>query len=310
MIHFYYGDNDYRIDQAVAKVSNGFIGKFGKADVTNIDVASTDTADIMDQLTAMSLFSANRLVVVKQFTDNADNWLSLERVIPQIADGTEVVLTDSKITGKVKNLTRTKTYKALQKANADIQKMDMLKSFDVRPWLNDEIKRRKLDFQTPAINYLIQQTSGDDNQQARLMIELNKLALLAIPITTQIIDEYVEPSPAINSFNIFTDAITDNKQRAIAEVRRLALTDDANKFLGLLASQEYALSVAVFGGQAKINPYQLRKSQELANRIGSRSEQMVRMRRIATILAKLDGEIKLSRPDEAWLRIEAAIASL
>lgn len=310
MIHFFYGDNDYAISQAVAKIVADFATKYGRDNVVNIDVASTEPVDVINQLTAVSLFSSNRLVVVKSLTDNQDNWVLLENNVGQIADGTDVVITDNKQTGKVKNLARTKTYKALQAADVDIKKFELLKQYDIRPWLQSEAGQRGLKFQGSALNYLIQQTAGEDNQQARLTIELDKLALLNRDITNAVIDEYVEPSPAINTFNIFTDAITGNKKRALIELRKLALLEDANKFLGLLASQEYALTAAILSSKVKINPYQLKKSVELARRLGNRQEQIAKIKRIAAIMSKLDGEIKLSRPDEAWVRIEAAFALL
>lgn len=310
MIHFFYGDNDYAISQAVAKIVDDFATKYGHDNVVNIDVASTEPVDVMNQLTAVSLFSPNRLVIAKSLTDNQENWTLLENNISQIADGTDVVITDNKLTSKVKNLIRTKTYKALQVAGVDIKKFELLKQYDVRPWLQAEVKQRGLKFQGSALNYLIQQTAGEDNQQARLMIELDKLALLNRDITNATIDEYVEPSPAINTFNIFTDAITGNKKRAITELRKLAPLEDANKFLGLLASQEYALVAAVLGSKVKVNPYQLKKSEELARRLGDEQEQLVKIKRIATIMSRLDGKIKLSRPDEVWVRIESAFTLL
>ena len=162
-----------------------------------------------------------------------------------------------------------------------------------------------------AQSKLLQLTAGEENQQARLDIELGKLALLNKPITADLVNEYVEASPDTNAFAIFGAAVAGRTGRAVELLHQLRDSgEDPNRFLGLLASQELALAAAITGAKVKLSTYQLAQARDLAYELGGASRQLTKLRHITTVMAELDGQIKLAKPDEAWLRIEAALAKL
>lgn len=288
-----------------------FVHKYGTNDVSTLDVSALTPGDIITQLTAVSLFSPHRMVIVRGVTAVSDLWRQLESTIDHIAPDTVAVLTDDKITGKVNNLTRTRTFTALKKADATINKFDLMTSRTIRPWLTDELKRRRLDGDYKAISRLIELTAGEDNQQARLMIELDKLALLHRPLTVRLVDDYVEPSLDTNAFGVFSLIVRGNRRQVATELRRLERSgEDANRFLGLMASQLQALAVAVYHADVPVNSYQLQKAEELAHNLGGASVQQAKLKEIAAVLANLDAKLKKSNPDQAWQRLAAALLQL
>lgn len=311
MIYFLYGDNDYRIDQRVAELKAQFATKYGADNIATVDVNKTAGSELMMQLTAMSLLAQHRMVIVKAFTSVNENWTLLENNVDYIPDETVVVLTDVKSLSKVRNIVITRTFKKLKSAGAKLEKYDLIKSRDLRLWLADEVKRRALYMDNVAQSKLLQLTAGEENQQARLDIELGKLALLNKPITADLITEYVEASPDTNAFAIFGAAITGHTERAVELLHQLRDSgEDVNRFLGLLASQELALTASVTGAKVKLSTYQLAQARDLAYELGNSSQQLARLRHITAVIAELDGQVKLAKPDEAWLRIEAALARL
>lgn len=311
MIYFFYGDNDYLIDQRVAELRKDFVSKNGEACVVAVDINSVTATDLMGQLTAVSLFVQHQLVIVKAITASSDGWAMLEKNIDQIPDDTVVVLTDVKSLSKVKNLSITKTFKKLKASGAKIEKLNVMRSRDVRTWLASEVTQRKLSVDNAAQAALLQLTAGDDNQQARLATELDKLSLLQCPITVDIIKRYVEPSPSTNAFAIFDAAVTGQSARAAQLLRQLrGAGEDYNRFLGLLASQELALAAVVTGATVKLSPYQLSQAQDLAHKLGDRQHQLEQLSHIASVMASLDEQVKLAKPEEAWVRIEVALAKL
>ena len=311
MIYFLYGDNDYRIDQRVAELRNQFAAKYGEDNVATVDVNRVTGADLMTQLTALSLLTQHQMIIVKAVTSVNEDWTLLENSIDYIPDDTVAVLTDVKSLSKVRNIVVTRTFKKLKAGGAKLEKYDLVKSRDLRLWLADEVKRRALYMDKGAQSKLLQLTAGEDNQQARLDIELGKLALLQKPITAQLVEEYVEASPDTNAFAIFGAAITGKTERAIELLRQLRDSgEDSNRFIGLLASQELALASAITGAKVKLSTYQLAQARDLAYELGDNAHQLAKLRRIAAVLAELDGQVKLAKPGEAWLRIEIALASL
>lgn len=311
MIYFLYGDNDYQIDQRVAELKAQFVTKYGADNVATVDVNKTSGPEVMTQLTAMSLLTQHQMIIVKAFTSVSDNWTLLENNVDYIPDETVAVLTDVKSLSKVRNIVITRTFKKLKSAGAKLEKYDLVKSRDLRLWLAGEVKRRALYMDNTAQSKLLQLTAGEENQQARLDIELGKLALLNKPITVDLVNEYVEASPDTNAFAIFGAAVAGRTGRAVELLHQLRDSgEDPNRFLGLLASQELALAAAITGAKVKLSTYQLAQARDLVYELGGASRQLTKLRHIATVMAELDGQIKLAKPDEAWLRIEAALAKL
>ena len=311
MIYFLYGDNDYQIDQRVAELKAQFVTKYGADNVATVDVNKTSGPEVMTQLTAMSLLTQHQMIIVKAFTSVSDNWTLLENNVDYIPDETVAVLTDVKSLSKVRNIVITRTFKKLKSAGVKLEKYDLVKSRDLRLWLAGEVKRRALYMDNTAQSKLLQLTAGEENQQARLDIELGKLALLNKPITADLVNEYVEASPDTNAFAIFGAAVAGRTGRAVELLHQLRDSgEDPNRFLGLLASQELALAAAITGAKVKLSTYQLAQARDLAYELGGASRQLTKLRHITTVMAELDGQIKLAKLDEAWLRIEAALAKL
>ena len=311
MIHFLYGDNDFLIDCYVEQIRTDFLHRHRDGGVVQIDVGNVTPAAIMAQLTAVSLFTMNQLIIIKAFTSIADNWTLLEKNIDYIPETTEVILTDIKSLSKVKNLAITKTFKKLKAGGADIRKMELIKPWKMEEWLADVVKDRNLPIDKNAQRKLLELTSGSDNQQARLATELDKLGSLAEPITVDVVAKYVQPDINANAFAILEMAILGNSSDAMAMLKQLQLSgEDSNRFMGLLASQLLALTAAITGAKLKINPYQLSQAQKLASQLGNSNAQISKLKRISTRLAELDEQIKLSTPEDAWSRIEIALACI
>lgn len=311
MIHFLYGDNDFLIDRYVEQIRTDFLHQHRDGSVVQIDVSNVAPAVIMAQLTAVSLFTMNQLIIIKAFTSIADNWTLLEKNIDYIPETTEVILTDIKSLSKVKNPAITKTFKKLKASGADIHKMELIKPWKMEEWLADVVKNRNLPIDKNAQRKLLELTSGSDNQQARLATELDKLGNLAEPITVDVVAKYVEPDINANAFAILEMAILGDSSGAMAMLKQLQLSgEDSNRFMGLLASQLLALTAAITGAKLKINPYQLSQAQKLASQLGNSNAQISKLKRISTRLAELDEQIKLSTPEDAWSRIEIALACI
>lgn len=309
MIYFLYGDNDFLIDQRVDELRRKFVSNFGTANVVNIDINNINGAGLMSQLTAMSLFGLEQLIVVKGITSDSESWAMLESSLSQIPDATTVILTDIKQISKIKNLSITKTFKALKSNGASLEKFDLPKSWDVGKWLAKEVKERKLKISSSAQQKMLSLTSGEDNQQARLSTELDKLSLLNVDITDELVNKYVEPSVETNAFAVFEAAATGQVSQAITMVRQLrSVGEDVNRFVGLLASQLTALSVAVTGAEVKISPYQLSQAKKLVGRLNG--DRIQRLKCIASVLANMDAKVKADSPDAAWVRVEVALARL
>lgn len=311
MIYFLHGDNDYLISQRVKELRQAFAREHSPDAITTIDGTEVAPADLTSQLTALSLFDPYRLVTVSAVTAQAGNWNMLEMNLAHIPEQTTVILTDIKALSKVHNLTITRTMKELRRLGATIEKFDLAKSsYQLRPWLEAELKYHRLSVERGVTDKLLELTAGEENQQARLELELDKLALLSGELTVQLVEQYVQPSPQTNAFAILEAGLAGDRAGVAQLLDRLIMAgEDSNRFLGLLASQALALAGVLTGAKVKLSPYQLNQTRQLAERVGDRQLSR-RLGEVVEKLAQLDGKIKQSAPDEAWLYIRSTLSSI
>ena len=311
MIYFLHGDNDYLISQRVKELRQAFAREYSPDAITAIDGTEVAPADLASQLTALSLFDPYRLVIVSAVTAQAGNWTMLETNLAHIPEQTTVILTDIKALSKVRNLTITRTMKELGRLGATVEKFDLAKSsYQLRPWLEAELKRHQLSVERGVTDKLLELTAGEENQQARLKLELDKLALLSGELTVRLVEQYIQPSPQTNAFAILEAGLAGDQAKVAQLLDRLIMAgEDSNRFLGLLASQALALAGVLTGAKVKLSPYQLNQTRQLAERLGDRQLSR-RLGEVVEKLAQLDERIKLSAPDEAWLYIRSTLSDI
>ena len=311
MIYFLHGDNDYLISRRVKELRQAFAQKNGIGAITAIDGTEVAPTDLTSQLTALSLFDPYRLVIVSAVTAQAGNWTILETNLAHIPEQTTVILTDIKALSKVHNLTITRTMKELGRFGATIEKFDLAKSsYQLRPWLEAELERHRLSVERGVTDKLLELTAGEENQQARLELELDKLALLSGELTVRLVEQYVQPSPQTNAFAILEAGLAGDQAKVAQLLDRLIMAgEDSNRFLGLLASQALALAGVLTGAKVKLSPYQLNQTRQLAERLGDRQLSR-RLGEVVEKLAQLDGKMKQSAPDEAWLYIRSTLSNI
>ena len=311
MIYFLHGDNDYLINRRVKELRQAFAREHSPDAITTIDGTEVAPTDLTSQLTALSLFDPYRLVVVSAVTAQVGSWTMLETNLAHIPEQTTVILTDVKALSKVRNLTITRTMKELRRLGTTIEKFDLAKgSYQLRPWLETELKRHRLSVERGVTDKLLELTVGEENQQARLELELDKLALLGDELTVRLVEQYVQPSPQTNAFAILEAGLAGDRAKVAQLLDRLIMAgEDSNRFLGLLASQALALAGVLIGAKVKLSPYQLNQTRQLAERLGDRQLSR-RLGEIVEKLARLDGRVKLSAPDEAWLHIRSTLSNI
>ena len=311
MIYFLHGDNDYLISRRAKELRQAFARKHSPDAITTIDGTEVAPADLTSQLTALSLFDPYRLVVVSAVTAQAGNWTMLETNLAHIPEQTTIILTDIKALSKVRNLTITRTMKELRRLGVTIEKFDLAKSsYQLRPWLEAELKRHRLSVERGVTDKLLELTAGEENQQARLELELDKLALLGDELTVRLVEQYVQPSPQTNAFAILEAGLAGDQAKVAQLLDRLIMTgEDSNRLLGLLASQALALAGVLTGAKVKLSPYQLNQTRQLAERLGDRQLSR-RLGEIVEKLAQLDGKTKQSTPDQAWVYIRSTLSNI
>lgn len=307
MIYFLYGDDDWQIDQAVNQLKKRFVREHSELAVSTIDVTAVDVSAMARQLLMTSLFSDTELILLKGVTAKKEAWDTLGDIADQIPNTKIVVATHIKAIASVTAPTNTVTFRKLKSLGSTMKKFDSKSAPNPSLWLQKEAKRRQITITPPAIDRLVSYSIGENNALARLSLELDKLTLLNNHITDEMVEAYVEPSPHANAFIIFSDALK-GKATISDSIHQLADSgEDPFRFFGLMVSQVMALAAAQAGAKG-VNEFQLGLAKKLLRELGWGTPRHILA--VIDVMSDLDYQLKTSKPEEIWTRIEIALGKL
>lgn len=298
MIKLLYGENDFELKQYLKTI----ISDFGNKNATEkIDGDSITANDLPDLLSGMSLFSANRLVIIYEASANREVWEKLSDYIKDDRSSTRLILVETKPDR------RAKTFKDLQKY-AEVKEFKNLTESDVRDWLMVEAKKHNIKITPVLAEKIIFRTGAD---QWKLFFALKKLAEVETVDETAI-EEQIEASTTANVFALIDASLQRSSEKIHKLVSELSTNEDPYFFFGLFSSQMFQLiTLAVsdkkpseVAADLGVHPYPLQKLSSIAREL-KKSD----IRKIAAIVAECDDRLKRSGA-EPWLLIEQALSKL
>ncbi len=291
MIHFLTGENTFATDRNLQRLLADWQG-----DVERLDGSELTVEQLPDVLQGATLFSSERMIVIKNVSDNRTVWSVLADWLEKGVDNNVVFV--EKNPDK-----RTKTFKWLEK-NAEQTKANELSVGEAVRWLLDEAKTRNMTLDNQTAQYMVDYVGTD---QWRLSSEFEKLRLSGKELNKELVRALVEPTPQATSFELLDAAFAGRKDEVGWLLHTVARTEDPYMFFGLLASQVYALLAVKSGADKRpeeiakdvgIHPFVLRKVSTLARQLST-----VNARLLVTRLAELDANMK-SRAVDPWTQIE------
>ncbi|MBH2007955.1 DNA polymerase III subunit delta [Candidatus Saccharibacteria bacterium] len=295
MIILLTGDNFYEIDRELGRIVVEFDGE-----AEQLDADSLDPRNLTDIFSGVSLFSANRLVVIKRLNENTTVWEGLARWLDKPSD-TTLVLVEPKVDK------RTKSYKALAK-QADVRvftawtERDALKA---EKWLLDTASSDGIALSRDAAREIVVRRG---TEQYQLLNTLRQLAVLG-EVSREVVEAHIETTPHENVFELLAASLAGDASNVRAMIRTLRLENDPYMTVGLLASQTFALAGIVLSGKSQseiasdlsVSPYVLRNLAGLAAGVDR-----TKLKVVVESLAIADIGLKSSSVDP-WLQIEIAL---
>lgn len=296
------GQNEFAIKQALGMLVDGFVTKFGPHGHERIDGETFEPQNLASLLQGASLFAPERLVVLRDAAKNKPLWEALGEWVSKVPAETTLIIVEPAIDK------RTKTYKTL-KAKSDFKEFGVPSDGELVQWLQTRAKELGAEIARAEAQYLVERTSRD---QWRLSQEIEKLAHHT-PVTRQIIDELVEPSPEGTAFELLDAALAGNSGRVVTLVASLRYQEDPYKLFGLLASQVHTLAtVAVAGTRSAdqvaqdsgLHPFVVRKTVGVAQKLGQK-----RIQQIVEDAATCDMQLKSTGADP-WQLLEITLKKI
>lgn len=298
MITALVGENSFAVHDEVARIIAA-----SDASPERFDGTELELRHLPDLLMGATLFASQRLIVIRNLSQNTAIWGQFSDWLERVADSTHLVLIDEKPDK------RTAAYKALKSGGA-VKEFPVWTDKDrgtAEQWVVERAKKDGIAIDRSLARHLVSRVGVD---QWQLASAVEKLALLS-SITPASIDEHIEANPTESVFQLLELALQGKQRQVYSMLQTLELTEEPYRLFALLSSQVVQLAAVGLAGKddtpAKdfaIHPYVAGKLAQQARALGPKA-----IRRALSVFAKADADLKLSR-GEPWLVIQKALASL
>lgn len=296
MITVLTGDNSFELTRALDGIVKSFNGTAEKFDGDSLSLSQ-----LPDLLMGGTLFASERLVVIRELSDNKQLWAVLPEWLERMDPDVHVVLVEPKPDK------RTKTFKDLKKY-AEVRDFQPWGDRDVmlaEKWVSEEAQRQSVQLDRKSVQVLVARVGFD---QWQLYHALEKLAVLGT-ITPELVEKVIDANPTENVFNLLDAALRGDAAKVHEMIQTLESTQDPYMTFGLLSGQVFQLAALAAADKPSAevakdlgaHPYALGKLAPYAKKLGRPGT-----KKLVTIFADTDTAMK-STATAPWLLIEKSL---
>jgi DNA polymerase-3 subunit delta len=280
------GGNSLLLHERLNQLVAAFVEQYGDFGLERFDAAESEYAKLAESVQAMPFLADKRLVVIESPSANKNLTEKIDTFLDSVNDQTELILVEAKFDK------RGVLYKTLKK-RTEFQEFNELDENSLARWAVAYAKAEQGSVSSSDARYLVQRVGND---QLRMKNEIDKLVAYNPVITRDTINLLTDETRQSTVFNLLDAAFAGNMTQALqlyAEQRRQKVEPQA--ILAMIAWQLHVLaliktagdrSVDVIAKEAKLNPFVVRKSQAVAQRL-SLSELKGLVRRTLTLDIRL-----------------------
>lgn len=264
MIYFFAGDNKFAIQTTLAKLTKDFVRKHGDLAIERIDAEEASISSIIDAIHSLPFLSSDKFVIIQ----NANDKELLEKLAEAEAiDSVTVVVLIQKIDKRAsyyKKLAKQPQFKLFEQTNTQ----------NLPDWVVDYTKDHGGVISLGDARYFVERVGVN---QVFLSNELDKLLTYNPKITKDSINELTEPLSQSTIFQLLDSAFAGKHQQTeVIYKEQRAQKTEPQAILGMIAWQLHILAVVktaepksidVIAKEAKINPFVVRKTQNLARKL-------------------------------------------
>ncbi len=261
------GNNHFQIIQKLNELSSKFIKQYNDLAVERLDGEEAEIGPINEALQNLPFLLEKKLVILRDPSKNKQFSEKIEQIISSIPDSIEVVIIESKIDKR-------QNYFKVLKSKTEFRELSEQDDITLAKWLSESAKKAGGQLGFGEARYLIDRVGVN---QELLFNELNKLLIYQPSVTRGTIDLLTEPSPQSSIFDLLDTAFSGNSEKTMAlynEQRQKRV--EPLEIMAMIGWQLHILATIKAGGQrsiddiakeAKLNPFVVRKSYEIAHNL-------------------------------------------
>lgn len=261
------GENTFALQSELHKLVDAFIKEHGDLALERIDCEESEFAQIQAALTSLPFLSSRKMIVLRSPSTNKQFIEQAEQLLSDVPETSDVILIEPK-------LDKRQSYYKFLKKGTDFREFPELDVHGLANWLVAESKQRKGEIGSSDARYLAERVGL--NQQL-LGNELEKLILYSPKVTRANIDLLTDATPQSTIFQLLDAAFGGNAKRALELYQeQRAMKVEPVQVIAMISWQLNVLAIVKTAGdkpsqaiskEAKINPYVVTKSQEIARKL-------------------------------------------
>ena len=270
-----------------ARLIDVFIKKYTDLGLERLDAEEASYDRLVEAVQSLPFLADRKLVVIRDGSMNTDFTNAIESFLDAVTDSTDVLLVERKLDK------RTAYYKQLKKLT-DFHEYVVLDANGLAQFAVQYAKEQGGSLALADARLLVERTGAN---QMLLVHELDKLLTYEPNITKESIMSLTDEVPQSKIFDLLDAAFagqTNRTQAVYADQR--AQGTEPQQIVAMLVWQLYVIAVVKTGQQrsvaeiastAKLNPYVVEKTKQLARQIPlAKLQQMIRSLRILDVRSK------------------------
>lgn len=296
------GDS-YLISVKLSELKAKFLKAHPNGLIENIDPENISLARIEEILGSTSLFSADKLVIVRGLGTNKNIAINIEQIFDAIVDGTELILVE-------KALDKRSAYYKFLHSDVRVEHHDLAPN-NIETWITEQVNQQGGKISSTDVKYLIEAVGSQPEQ---LFFEIKKLIFYDPNITRETIDLLIQKTLTSSVFDLVNAIFTQGADKAIKlyDEQRFLGTDPV-AIVGMIAWQLHLLALTKARGknsgeiarETKINPYSLSQSANISKSLSLEDiNQMIKTLRAIDYKSKTS-PINIDEALKIWITVQA-----
>lgn len=292
MIRTITGVNSFMLTSRLHDLVTAFIHEHTDMGLERFDGEEAPYDRMRESLESMPFLASKKLVVIRNASANKQFVENAEKLLDNVPETTDVIIVEPKLDK------RSSYYKYLHK-NTEYMECNEPDEQSLVRWLVDTAKAEGATLSASDARYLMERVGVN---QRLLSGEVAKLVHYDPNITRKTIDLLVEATPQSTIFELLGAAFAGNTKKAmhLYDEQRAARVEP-QQIIAMVAWQLHVLALVKAAGtrdpaavakEAKLNPFVVRKSSTIANRLSAG-----RLKELVGEALRLDIRMKSERID-------------
>lgn len=261
------GPNNFLLLEELHRLEGQFLNTYGDMALEKIDGEEANFERIAEAVQSLPFLANKKMVILRSPSANKKFIEQAAALLGEVPQNTELVIVEPKLDKRL-------SYYKVLKNKTEFREFAGLDAYSLAKWLVARAKEQGGNIGGPDAQYLVERVGTNQDMLAR---ELDKLLIYNNEVTRSNIDLLTQATPQSTIFELLDAAFAKDAKKVLELYReQRELKVEPQQIIAMLAWQLHVLAIVKTAGnksaetiakEAKINPFVVGKTQNIAKRI-------------------------------------------